>query len=36
VMSFTFETLRFPNLNWIFHSLLGLLANMPSHQNIDS
>ncbi len=35
-MSFTFETLRFPNLNWVFHSLLGLLANIPTHQDIDS
>jgi O-antigen ligase len=35
-MSFTFETLRFPNLNWAFHSLLGLLANIPTTQDIDS
>jgi O-antigen ligase len=35
-MSFTFETLRFPNLNWAFHSLLGLLANIPTNQDIDS
>jgi O-antigen ligase len=35
-MSFTFETLRFPNLNWAFHSLLGLLANIPNNQGIDS
>jgi hypothetical protein len=27
IMSFTFDTLRFPNINWIFHSTLGLLAN---------
>ena len=30
VLSLTFDTLRFPNLNWIFHSLLGLLANLPN------
>jgi O-antigen ligase len=35
-MSFTFETLRFPNLNWAFHSLLGLLVNIPTNQNTDS
>jgi O-antigen ligase len=35
-MSFTFETLRFPNLNWFFHSLLGLLVNIPTNQDIDS
>jgi O-antigen ligase len=35
-MSFTFETLRFTNLNWAFHSLLGLLANIPTNQDIDS
>jgi O-antigen ligase len=35
-MSFTFETLRFPNLNWVFHSLLGLLASLPTSQDIDS
>ncbi len=28
VLSLTFDTLRFPNLNWIFHSLLGLLVNL--------
>jgi hypothetical protein len=36
VMSFTFETLRFPNLNWAFHSLLGLLANIPTNQDTDA
>jgi O-antigen ligase len=35
-MSFTFETLRFPNLNWAFHSLLGLLANISTNQDVDS
>ena len=24
-MSITFDTLRFPNINWIFHSLLAYL-----------
>jgi hypothetical protein len=28
-ISCTFDTLRFPNLNWIFHSLLGLMVNLP-------
>ena len=27
VISFTFDTLKFPNLNWLFHSLLGLMVN---------
>jgi hypothetical protein len=29
VISCTFDTLRFPNLSWLFHSLLGLLVNLP-------
>ena len=29
IISLTFDTLRLPNLNWAFHSLLGLLANTP-------
>jgi O-antigen ligase len=29
VISCTFDTLRFPNLNWLFHSLLGLMVNLP-------
>lgn len=29
ILSLTFDTLRFPNLNWIFHSFLGLLASLP-------
>jgi hypothetical protein len=29
-MSLTFDTLRFPNLNWVFHSILGLLANLSN------
>jgi len=29
-MSFTFDTLRFPNLNWMFHSLLGLVVSFSS------
>jgi hypothetical protein len=28
VISLTFDTLRFPNLNWAFHSLLGFMANL--------
>jgi hypothetical protein len=28
VISLTFDTLRFPNLNWAFHSLLGLMVNL--------
>jgi O-antigen ligase len=27
VHSMTFDSLRYPHLNWIFHSLLGLMAN---------
>jgi hypothetical protein len=30
-ISCTFDTLRFPNLNWIFHSLLGLMVNLPKN-----
>jgi len=31
-ISLTFDTLRYPNLNWVFHSLLGLLVNItPNH-----
>jgi hypothetical protein len=30
IMSFTFDTLRFPNINWVFHSLLGLMVNITS------
>ena len=36
ILSITFDTLRFPSLNWIFHSLLGLLINLVikrSHEN---
>jgi O-antigen ligase len=29
-VSFTFDTLRYPHLNWLFHSLLGLLVNISS------
>jgi hypothetical protein len=28
VISLTFDTLRFPNLNWAFHSLLGFMVNL--------
>jgi hypothetical protein len=30
-ISCTFDTLKFPNLNWIFHSLLGLMVNLPQN-----
>jgi hypothetical protein len=36
VMSFTFDTLRFPNLNWIFHSLLGLMVNLSNHSLLST
>jgi hypothetical protein len=29
-MSFTFDTLRFPNLNWMLHSFLGLVVSFSS------
>ncbi len=29
IISCTFDTLKFPNLNWLFHSLLGLMMNLP-------
>jgi O-antigen ligase len=32
VVSCTFDTLRYPNLNWLFHCLLGLLVNVCSKQ----
>ena len=32
VVSFTFDTLRYPQLNWLFHSLLGLLINISNQQ----
>jgi O-antigen ligase len=32
VVSCTFDTLRYPQLNWLFHSLLGLLVNVSSKQ----
>ena len=35
IMSFTFDTLRFPNLNWIFHSLLGLMVNLSNHSHLS-
>ena len=34
-MSLTFDTLRFPNLNWVFHTLLGLLVNIPEKYQVD-
>jgi hypothetical protein len=33
IISLTFDTLRFPNLNWAFHSLLGLLVNISPRQS---
>tara|TARA_B110000438_G_scaffold222176_1_gene215544 strand:+ start:123 stop:1061 length:939 start_codon:yes stop_codon:yes gene_type:complete len=35
VISCTFDTLRFPNLNWLFHSLLGLLVNLQQRSPGD-
>ena len=32
VVSFTFDTLGYPQLNWLFHSLLGLLINISNQQ----
>jgi len=32
-ISCTFDTLRFPNLNWLFHSLLGLMVNLPQNSS---
>ena len=32
VVSLTFDTLKYPQLNWLFHSLLGLLVNISSKQ----
>jgi hypothetical protein len=32
-ISCTFDTLRFPNLNWLFHSFLGLLVNLPQNSS---
>lgn len=36
ILSLTFDTLRFPDLNWIFHSLLGLLVNFDERNIEDS
>ncbi len=30
ILSLTFDTLRFPDLNWMFHSLLGLMVNLAT------
>lgn len=35
VISLTFDTLKFPNLNWIFHSLLGLIVNFSNNNIIE-
>jgi hypothetical protein len=32
-ISLTFDTLRFPNLNWLFHSFLGLLLSLPNEKD---
>ena len=31
VHSMTYDSLRYPHLNWLFHSLLGLIANHKEH-----
>jgi O-antigen ligase len=31
IISLTFDTLRYPQLNWLFHSLLGLLVNCSKY-----
>lgn len=35
IISCTFDTLRYPNLNWMFHSLLGLMMN-PRPENLTN
>lgn len=30
IHSMTYDSLKFPNLNWLFHSLLGLMVNITS------
>jgi O-antigen ligase len=32
-ISCTFDTLRFPNLNWLFHSFLGLMVNLQKNSS---
>ena len=32
-ISCIFDTLRFPNLNWLFHSFLGLMVNLPQNSS---
>ena len=34
VISLTFDTLRFPNINWVYHTLLGLLVNIPEKSQV--
>jgi hypothetical protein len=34
--SMTFDSLKYPHLNWIFHSLLGLLANFKAFSQIKN
>lgn len=33
VHSMTFDSLMFPHLNWLFHSLLGMMANLDKFNN---
>ena len=35
-ISLTFDTLKFPNLNWLFHCLLGLMANQTISYSEDT
>ena len=35
-LSLTFDTLRFPNLNWMFHSFLGLMANLADPPSVKA
>lgn len=34
-LSLTFDTLRFPSLNWMFHSLLGLMVNLATNSSSE-
>jgi hypothetical protein len=36
VLSLTFETLRFPSLNWMFHSFLGLMVSFVAPHSSES
>lgn len=35
-LSLTFDTLRFPNLNWMFHSFLGLMVSYTAKHSSES